>query len=66
MKQSLIILFLIASSAYADLSLSPGDRDGQVHVLEAGQFVAWDSITEQWLAPEEFWRSFAKRERGRI
>ncbi len=66
MKQSLIILLLIAGGAYADLTLSPGDRDGQVHVLEDGQFIAWDSIAEQWLAPEDFWRSFAKRERGRI
>ena len=66
MKQSLIILFLIAGSAYADPGLSPGDRDGQVHVLDDATFVAWDSIKEQWSAPEDFWRSFAERRRGRI
>ena len=66
MKQSLIIFFLIAGSAYADLDLSPGKRDGQVHVLDDTTFVAWDSIKEQWSAPEDFWRSFAERGRGRI
>lgn len=66
MKQSLIAFLFIVSSGYADLQLQPGDQDGQVHVLEDGRFVAWDQIKEQWLDPEDFWRSFAARERGRI
>ena len=65
-KQFPIVLLLIACSAGADIELPPGDRDGQVHNLDNGNFVAWDSIDEQWLAPKDFWQSFAARERGRI
>ena len=66
MKLFLMMLILIAGNAYADLDLAPGERDGQVQVLDGDQFVAWDSIQEQWLLPEDFWRSFAERKRGRI
>ena len=66
MKYLSVVLFLIAGSAYADTGLSPGDRDGQVHALDGNSFVAWDAIKEHWLAPEDFWRSFAERRRGRI
>ncbi len=61
-----IALVLAASIAYADAHPPAGDRDGQVHVLNDGDFVAWDPISERWLDPEDFWRSFAERKRGRI
>lgn len=65
-KQFLIVLVFIASIAFAEQQPSPGQRDGQVHILDGGDFVAWDSIGERWLNPEDFWHSFAGRERGRI
>ncbi len=30
-----------------------------------GGFLAWDASQAEWLSPEDFWRSFAARERGR-
>ena len=66
MKLFFVALILMWGSAYADGHLSPGDRDGQVHNLNGGKFVAWDAVNEQWLGPEDFWRSFAERKRGRV
>ena len=62
----LIALIFIVGSAFADQHMEPGEQDGQIHDIEDGSFVAWDSVNEQWLSPEDFWQSFAARERGRI
>ena len=61
----LIALLLGVSAAHADKQLPPGVEDGQVHLMADGSFVAWDSVNELWLVPEDFWRNFAGRERGR-
>lgn len=65
MRLYLIILLFIVGSSYGQTELQPGSRDGQVHELESGKFVAWDAHDEQWLGTEAFWASFAARERGR-
>ena len=65
MKLNLFALLLIAAAAAADINGQPGERDGQVQALDGGRFVAWDATTSQWLAPVDFWRNFAARERGK-
>lgn len=56
---------LVAVAASADGHSTPGERDGQVRVLNDGGFRAWDAVGAEWLSPEEFWASFAARGRGR-
>ena len=62
----LIALLLVVS--LPTLAAEPpagGERDGQVFALADGDFLAWDEVQASWLAPLEFWRGFAARERGR-
>ena len=62
----LISLILTAPSFAADPAQPDvGERDGQVHVLSDGEFLAWNAVQAEWQSPVEFWRSFAARERGR-
>lgn len=53
---------LFAGAVFAQSE--PGDRDGQVMTQADDSFVAWDANRREWLSPENFWRSFASRERG--
>ena len=66
MKHFLVLLLFVVVTAFAEEVLPPGSRDGQVQVLDDGEFIAWDAVQEQWLDAEAFWASFAARERGRI
>ena len=43
---------------------APGQRDGQVHSLADGQFLAWDADIELWVEPVTFWESYAARRGG--
>ena len=60
------ILVLTTSLAYSDTDLPPGDRDGRVHSMDDGTFLAWDAESEEWLSPDGFWENFANRKRGKI
>ena len=66
MKYCLILLLSVVGFAHAQDQLAPGNRDGEVYVLENGNFLAWDARNEQWLETEAFWTAFAARGRGRI
>ena len=61
-----VIFLLIALPALAIAErLGPGERDGEIDTLNDGSFMAWDAENEQWLNPDNFWASFAARERGK-
>ena len=64
LRKTLLLLLALPAIAFAE-RFGPGERDGEVHKLNDGSFMAWDAVNEQWLMPEEFWRAFAARERGR-
>ena len=66
MKYSAFLLLFVFVAALAEEALAPGTRDGEVHALEGGKFIAWDGEQEMWLDTEAFWMSFAERKRGRI
>ncbi|MDX1516614.1 MAG: hypothetical protein R3288_07235 [Woeseiaceae bacterium] len=63
---ALITLLGLTVAADEASTIPPAERDGQVHVLPNGEFLAWDAEKEQWLDPEQFWNSFAERRRGKL
>ena len=65
MKHLLILVLLVTAIAHAQNGPPPGERDGQVHRQDDGQFLAWDAVNGAWLGPDAFWSNFAARERGR-
>ena len=65
MRGLLILLVVLTAPTLADETPAPGERDGQVHGTADGNFLAWDARQSSWLAPVDFWRAFAARERGR-
>ena len=65
MRSCLILIAFVFGISYAQLELPPGNRDGQVHEIGNGKFLAWDAQKKQWLDTEAFWSSFAARGRGR-
>lgn len=66
MKLLFCLLLVLVTSACSTSQLPPGNRDGQVHVISKTQFVAWDDENHEWLSPEQFWRQFSERRRGKI
>ena len=63
-RKALILLFALPALALAQ-EVEPGTRDGEVRHQQDGSFMAWDAVAERWLPPENFWASFAARERGK-
>lgn len=61
---AIVIVFLLAGGCAKDAP-SPGERDGQVHVRPDASFLAWDSVSHDWVSPEEFWTRFGERRRGK-
>ena len=66
MKRRICPLLLLLAASIAAAELAPGTRDGQVHTLEDGGFLAWDAESELWRDPEGFWKHFAERRRGKL
>ena len=64
MRKIVLVLFALPTLVFAE-RFGPGDRDGEVRHLDDGGFMALDAVAEQWLMPENFWASFAARERGK-
>jgi hypothetical protein len=63
-KHVIFLLIALPALAFAE-RFAAGERDGEVHTLNDGSFMAWDAESEQWLSPDNFWVSFAARERGK-
>ena len=63
--KALLACFLLALASCAEAGDYPADpQDGQVHELDDGGFHAWDSVSERWLSPEDFWLAYAGRRGG--
>ena len=59
------VVAMLFSALAASQDFTPGERDGQVQVLEDESFIVWDAGLMQWVNPEAFWLSFANRSEGR-
>ena len=66
MRLWLLAAVLLSTVCLASEQIAPGQRDGEVHSLPDGSFVAWDAQQKMWLDPEAFWNSYVTRSDGRV
>lgn len=65
MKSKILALLLLAGAMCFAEQIPNGTRDGQIHVLDDGSFLAWDVPSAQWVSPDAFWKVYADRASGR-